>query len=94
MDDQVKINGFRIELAEIENVYNDHEFIDQAVAVVRENKLIVYLKAKPGVVLTKHALSTVKDFVKRSLTYYMIPRYLFFKKKIEVFLHYICSITI
>jgi non-ribosomal peptide synthetase component F len=31
MDDQVKIDGFRIELAEIEAVYNQHDAVEQAV---------------------------------------------------------------
>ena len=30
MDDQVKIDGFRIELAEIENVFITHDLVDKA----------------------------------------------------------------
>ena len=75
MDDQVKINGFRIELAEIEQVYSQHDAIDQAVAVVRNTKLIIYLKPMAGVALTKFVLESIKTLVSRSLTYYMIPRY-------------------
>ena len=74
MDDQVKINGFRIELAEIESVYSQHEAVDQAVAVVRNTKLTIYLKPTVGVILTKHVLGSIKELAMRSLTYYMIPR--------------------
>ena len=49
MDDQVKIDGFRIELQEIESVYAKHEFVEQAVAVVREGKLVLYIKKKKRV---------------------------------------------
>ena len=44
MDDQVKIDGFRIELAEIETVFASNELLDKAVAVVREGKLVLYIK--------------------------------------------------
>ena len=30
MDDQIKIDGFRIELAEIENVFITHDLVDKA----------------------------------------------------------------
>jgi acyl-coenzyme A synthetase/AMP-(fatty) acid ligase len=76
MDDQVKVNGFSIELAEIENVYSEHEAVDQAVAVVRDGKLMIYLKASAGVTLTKYVLGKVRESAQRSLTYYMLPRYI------------------
>ena len=74
MDDQVKVNGFRIELSEIENVYIQHEAVDQAVAVVRHNNLAIYLKAASGHVLSSSVLASVHDLASRSLTYYMIPK--------------------
>lgn len=36
LDDQVEIGGFRIQLAEIECVFQQHIFVEQAVVVVRE----------------------------------------------------------
>ena len=30
MDDQIKIDGFRIELAEIENVFLTHELVEKS----------------------------------------------------------------
>ena len=74
MDDQVKVNGFRIELAEIENVYSLHDAVDQAVAVVRDNALAIYLKPAAGFSLNASELSEVQTFASRSLTYYMIPK--------------------
>jgi acyl-coenzyme A synthetase/AMP-(fatty) acid ligase len=44
MDDQVKIDGFRIELAEIEAVFGTHPLVDKAAAIVQDNKLALYIK--------------------------------------------------
>jgi amino acid adenylation domain-containing protein len=76
LDDQVKIDGFRIELAEIENVYASHSLIDQAVAIVRDNKLIVYLKPKQssGGDLSDVEKESIREAASRSLTYYMMPK--------------------
>ena len=70
----MKVNGFRIELSEIENVYNQHEAVDQAVAVVRHNNLVIYLKAAKGCTLSASMQESVRELVSRSLTYYMIPK--------------------
>eukprot|EP00981_Chlorochromonas_danica_P013836 scaffold6913_cov169-Ochromonas_danica.AAC.2 len=43
LDDQVKINGFRIELEEIEKVYMENVHIEKAVALFRSNKLVLYI---------------------------------------------------
>lgn len=78
IDDQVKVDGFRIELAEIEAVYMQQADVEQAVALVRNNKLVIYLK------LTQVArddaeinplLDKLKTAASRSLTYYMVPKY-------------------
>lgn len=47
LDDQVKIDGFRIELEEIEKVFMQHEIVDKAVALVRDKKLVIYIQPKP-----------------------------------------------
>ena len=77
MDEQVKINGFRIELQEIESVYMKHDKVDQAVSLVRNGKLVVYLKLKTSdsSISQKQWLENIKVFVSRSLTYYMVPTY-------------------
>ena len=76
MDDQVKIGGFRIELQEIESVYAQHDLVQQAVALVRDNKLVLYLKLSSRVSNndTKKTLQDIKEFASRSLTYYMVPK--------------------
>ncbi|HEX6292065.1 MAG TPA: amino acid adenylation domain-containing protein [Herpetosiphonaceae bacterium] len=43
IDQQVKIRGFRIELGEIEAVLRQHEAVQDAVVVVREERLVAYV---------------------------------------------------
>jgi acyl-coenzyme A synthetase/AMP-(fatty) acid ligase len=74
MDDQVKIDGYRIELAEIEQVYSLHSKIEQAVAMVRAGRLVVYIKPVQGVVLPDNMLDEIHAFASRSLTHYMMPK--------------------
>jgi len=84
IDDQVKVDGFRIELAEIEAVYMQQEAVEQAVALVRNNKLIIYMKLtvegrsscdKKG---EGPLLEDLRTAAARSLTYYMVPKYSMF----------------
>ena len=75
LDDQVKINGFRIELAEIENTYSQHPFVEQAVVVVRHGKLSAYLKPSSGIDMSNHRLSEVSSLISRSLPSYMVPAF-------------------
>lgn len=72
LDDQVKIDGYRIELAEIEVVYSKLHGIDQAVAVVRSNKLVLYMKGEGSVELD---LEMLHAQAKRHLPHYMIPKH-------------------
>ena len=44
MDHQVKVRGFRIELGEIETVLENHPGVEQAVASVRDGRLVAYLR--------------------------------------------------
>ena len=44
MDHQVKVRGFRIELGEIETLLEQHPGIEQAVASVRDGRLVAYLR--------------------------------------------------
>ncbi len=78
MDDQVKIGGFRIELQEIESVYMRHPSVEQAVAVVRNGALVVYLKLvlseASNVRQRSHVLREIRETASRSLTYYMMPK--------------------
>jgi hypothetical protein len=75
LDDQVKVDGFRIELAEIESVYGKHPLVEQAVVIVRLGKLSAYLKVCGDRELSASELEEVRSFAAQSLTYYMIPTY-------------------
>jgi nonribosomal peptide synthetase DhbF len=77
LDDQVKVNGFRIELAEIENVFALHASVEQAVCLVRgaAPALVLYLKPRKEAE-DSHSLDLedITSFASRSLTYYMMPK--------------------
>ena len=72
IDDQVKIDGYRIELAEIEVVYMQHALVEQAVALVRGNKLALYMKSKREI--SSKELELIHDHAKQALPHYMIPK--------------------
>jgi len=75
IDNQVKIDGFRIELQEIENVYILHPLVEQAVALVKDKKLVIYIKPTTSQrTLTDAQQDEIHEFAKRSLMYYMIPK--------------------
>eukprot|EP01041_Mallomonas_annulata_P012877 gene12877-27158_t len=73
MDDQVKVNGYRIELAEIEVVLGSFPAVEQAVAVVRDGYLVAYVKMRKGETLGPAEVRDLKAFAGRSLTTYMMP---------------------
>ncbi|HWW75846.1 MAG TPA: condensation domain-containing protein, partial [Pyrinomonadaceae bacterium] len=75
LDDQVKVRGFRIELAGVEAVLREHEGVREAVVLAREDQrgeksLVGYVVAEPGHVLTAEVL---REHLKQSLPEYMIP---------------------
>ena len=72
---QVKVNGYRIELEEIEVVLATHRSIEQAVAIVRDGKIVAYVRGVPGVALGPSDLADLRAFAGRSLTHYMMPRF-------------------
>nr|MCX3330483.1 hypothetical protein [Bacillus pacificus] len=74
-DHQIKIRGFRIELAEIEMVLQRHEYIQQAVVMVREDRpndkrIIAYIVAEGSEGIN---LSEIRSYVSESLANYMVP---------------------
>ena len=75
LDDQVKVDGYRIELAEIEFAYAQHPLVEQAVVIVRRGKLSAYLKIFNNRVLSSDEKEEIRTFISRSLTYYMVPTY-------------------
>ncbi len=70
IDQQVKIRGFRIELGEIEAVLNQHEWVREAIVVVREERLVCYLVTDDESVLEVEGL---REFLRLKLPDYMIP---------------------
>ena len=74
-DHQVKVRGFRIELAEIEATLGSHSSVQQAVAVVRmvradDPRLVAYVVYRDGEDVT---VSDMKRFLRGQLPDYMIP---------------------
>lgn len=72
-DNQVKINGFRVELGEIESVLNSFEAVSNAVVLAKEGaagnkRLVAYIV--PNGRFEKQA---IEDFLKTKLPEYMIP---------------------
>ena len=86
-DDQVKIDGFRIELEEIERVFlhsAPKKSIDVCVAIVRNKKLILYIKPKSAkktdsvidsndLHMSQTQIEEMKTQAAKSLMYYMMP---------------------
>lgn len=76
IDHQVKIRGFRVELGEIETVLREHAAIQQAVAVVREEKpgekrLVGYVVKKAGT--GELDLIQLRAYLREHLPEYMVP---------------------
>lgn len=72
-DFQIKINGHRIEIEEIENVILKHTYILETAVIAKENKLIAYYTAS-----TELDNDEIREFVENKLPKYMVPN--IFKK--------------
>ncbi|HZD30063.1 MAG TPA: amino acid adenylation domain-containing protein [Candidatus Angelobacter sp.] len=75
IDHQVKIRGFRIELGEVEAVLEQHQGVQQAIVVARENapgdlRLVAYFVRKQ---LGSLPASELRAHVGRQLPDYMVP---------------------
>jgi acyl carrier protein len=75
VDEQIKIDGYRIEPDEIVHRLEKHPDVQSSVVVAREDapgnkKLVAYVIAKPGSELTKDQL---RRFLEKWLPSYMIP---------------------
>ncbi|MPZ28226.1 MAG: amino acid adenylation domain-containing protein [Micromonosporaceae bacterium] len=70
LDSQVKLRGHRIELGEVEATFQAMDGVAAAVAVVRDDRLVAYLVAEPGVTLAPSALRTSAAL---TLPQYLVP---------------------
>ncbi len=75
IDEQIKLNGQRIEIEEIENVLASHSSVKQAVVTVNKDssnfsKLEAFLIIQPGESLQ---INTIKALIEKQLPSYMIP---------------------
>jgi amino acid adenylation domain-containing protein len=71
LDDQAEVDGFQIELSEIEDTLAKHESVRHAAAVVRTNgQLVAYVVVDDGVKLTQDNL---RSHLEDKLPSYMMP---------------------
>ncbi|RAL26258.1 amino acid adenylation domain-containing protein [Thermoflavimicrobium daqui] len=75
IDHQVKVRGFRIELGEIETILNQHERVQEAVVMVRDDhtghkQLVAYLVLETKDILES---SRWREYLQTKLPDYMIP---------------------
>ena len=68
IDNQIKVNGFRIELSEIDSVLMNHENITEAKTIYCNNKIISYIKQSK-----KMNENSIKKYLQNYLPFYMIP---------------------
>ncbi|MFL9453902.1 amino acid adenylation domain-containing protein [Tolypothrix bouteillei VB521301_2] len=76
IDHQVKVRGFRIELAEIEAILGQHPTVEQAVVIAKDiagdKRLVAYLLAQSE---ATPVVSELRSFLKQQLPEYMVPSY-------------------
>ncbi|NNN33846.1 hypothetical protein HLK59_26470 [Streptomyces sp. S3(2020)] len=70
-DQQVKVRGFRVELGEVEEVVAGCEGVAQAVASVREGRLLAYVVPRPG--SEERLAERVRERAVELLPDYMVP---------------------
>jgi len=83
-DHQVKINGFRIDLPEVERVLVSHAGVSEAVTTVREignsQRLVAYVVAKP---IGTPSAGQLRKYLQDRLPEYMVPSRFVFLHKID-----------
>ena len=81
MDNQVKVNGHRIDLLEIEGNIQSFQSVEAAMCVISKNKFIEYIKA---IVFCDKEIDEehLKSFLTRRIPNYMVPReFIFLREK-------------
>ncbi|KAJ1970029.1 hypothetical protein IWQ62_000234 [Dispira parvispora] len=72
-DNQVKLRGFRVELGEVESaVYKSSSHVQQAVALVKQGKLVVYFASTDQQVVS---ITELRKCLSQSLPSFMVPDY-------------------
>ena len=74
---QVKVNGYRIELAEVEVALGAYPAVEQAVVLVRNGQLAAYVKPRNNATFGANEVAELRRLAGRSLTSYMMPKYAF-----------------
>lgn len=69
-DYQVKLNGYRIELEEIESVILECNLVTNAAVIVKNNQLIAFISRNEN---NEQVVSQIKGSIKNKLPNYMIP---------------------
>ncbi|EOH98218.1 amino acid adenylation domain-containing protein [Enterococcus haemoperoxidus ATCC BAA-382] len=70
IDEQVKINGLRIELSEIKNTLASYPKIDDAAVIVsEENQIIAYFVSKEN-----YKEAQLQEYLEKKLPLYMVPK--------------------
>ncbi|MGW2248538.1 amino acid adenylation domain-containing protein, partial [Streptomyces hirsutus] len=69
-DDQVKVRGFRVELGEVEAALAEHPDVAQAAVLARDDRLVGYAAARPGVAVRPAELAA---YLRDRLPDYLVP---------------------
>ncbi|WP_431042220.1 amino acid adenylation domain-containing protein [Streptomyces sp. P1-3] len=72
-DFQVKINGMRVELGEIESVLRSHPKVQQTAVVARSGRLVAYVVPVDGVQADDLDLDELRSLAVERLPEYMVP---------------------
>ena len=79
MDDQVKIDGFRIELAEIENVFITHDLVDKAgMCITASYCNIKMVFMGPHLYFSKPMIHLSSTLTFQFIYYFLLIKYFFY----------------
>ena len=82
-DHQIKYKGFRIELGEIENQLKSINKVKDAIVLSKQNNLGVITTIK-AYVITRLTEEEIKNELRKTLPYYMIPKSFVFLKRFPI----------
>ena len=68
IDNQVKINGHRIELQEIDKVIQSYSTVIKSISLIKNKKINTFVKTNE-----KTDINNLKNYIKSYLPYYMVP---------------------